>query len=175
MKLGTHQPDWKLSLYPNPNLNLEPNTEASLRARGERVNWMALTLSSPLCLLGSTIPTGNRNTRSRWSSLMSSVPTIRLENPDYQVQLDGTGVSHSKHRERSCGSHWPSLVSPENDSTVILATRTNEALVASVPNDSTRLHSCTGHLACAPFVARERPLPQSAGASALRRSLERRT
>ena len=102
------------------------------------MNWKeseALVLSIPPCLPGSTIWMSNRNTRYRWSTLMSPVRIIRLENPDYQVELDGTGVScFDSHREPSdSDSRWPSLVPPSNPTTASLTTATdyNEALEAS--------------------------------------------
>jgi hypothetical protein len=108
--------------------------------------------------------------------LMSPVPTIRPENPGNRVELDGTGVSCFDHREPSdSDSGWSSLVSPLNESSVLLATPTCEALVASTSNDFVRLHLCTGHPGCAPLVGREHLSPQNAGASAPRQSPERRT
>jgi hypothetical protein len=80
---------------------------------------MTLVLSLPPSLSSSTIPTRNRvgealrNTRSLWSPLIPSRGTIRLENPgsghsDYQVELDGIGVSgFNQHREPSdTGFPW---------------------------------------------------------------------
>jgi hypothetical protein len=122
MTLNTHQPDLKPneSLY-NPDMN--PNLYHLGRGfiAGTRVtrNWkptvtpMTLVLSLPPSLSSSTIPTRNRNTRSLWSPLIPSRGTIRLENPgsghpDYQVELDGIGVSgFNQHREPSdTGFPW---------------------------------------------------------------------
>ena len=119
-------------------------------------NWkplMTLILLFSPCLPSSSIPTIDRNTRSHWFSLIPSRGTISLENPgsgypDYQVELDRTGVSRfNHHREQPDSvSRWPSLVSPSNESTVIPAATTNEALEASVSNDLSRLNLASDNL-----------------------------
>ena len=48
---------------------------------GEPGNWKPLMTLVLSILPGSTTPTRNRNTRSLWSSMMSTGGTIRLKNP----------------------------------------------------------------------------------------------
>ena len=153
-------PDLKPSM--NPNLKFYDLGCGFMAGTGEPGNWKPL-MTLVNWLARSTIPTRNRNTRSLWSSMMPTGGTIRLKNPgsghpDYQVELDDSDVFGSVHcREPSdSGSGWFSLASLSNATTVVLATGYNEALEASVPNESDRLHSGVGQPAFAPLAVRER-------------------
>ena len=172
------------AIKPLETRNESPNEPARLEAQHEPENWRSL-----MTLVGwlsrSTIPTGNRNTRSLWSSMILARGTIRLKNPGsghpgYQVDPDGSdvfGLCNYGHREPSdSDSGWFSLVSPSNPITVVLAPPTNEALVASVLDDFARLHHGIGQPAFAPLAVRERfsPPPQRRSRW-LSQSPERRT
>jgi hypothetical protein len=89
-------PDLKPSMNPNPNLKFHDLRCGFVASTGEPGNWRSL-----MTLVGwrsrSTIPTGNRTTRSFWLSLVFTRGTIRLKNPgsgipDYQVELGGSDV-----------------------------------------------------------------------------------
>jgi len=147
-------PDSKPSINPNPNpkfYDLGCGFKAGTREPG---NWMSL-----MTLMGwlsrSTIPTGNRNTRSFWLSLVFTRGTIRLKNPgpgipDYQVELGGSDVfglcNRGNGEPPDSGSRWSSLESPSNPTTVVPAPSTNEALAASVLDDFARLHDAPDNL-----------------------------
>jgi len=158
-------PDSKPSMNPNPNLKFYDLGCGFMAGTGEPGNWKPLMTPMTLMLSippGSTISTRNRNTRCIWSSLIPSRGTIPLENPgsghpDYQVEPDGSDVSGLRDYGESSdsGSRWFSLESPVNETTVVLASPTNEALEASVLDDFARL-LMAGQPAPAPLAVRER-------------------